>query len=69
MEIKNKINKKCKCYPSESNLGFLSQTSVLTHKSYVNKISKNNDTYLDRNQDLGIYTRYISLVLHNIRNV
>ena len=69
MEIKNKINEKCKCYPSDSNLGFLAQTSVLIHKSYVNKISKNNATYLDRNQDLCIYTRYISLVLHNLRNV
>ena len=69
MEIKNKINEKCKRYPSESDLGFLAQTFVLIHKSYVNNIFKNNASYLDRNSDLGIYTRYISLVLHNLRNV
>ena len=57
MEIKNKINEKYKCYPRDSNLGFLAQTSVLIHKVYVNKISKNNATYLDQNQDLGMYTR------------
>ena len=69
MEIKNKINEKGKCYPSDSNIGLLDQTSVLTHESYVNKISKNNATNFDRNQDLGIFTIYISLVLHNLWNV
>ena len=70
MEIKNKINEKCKCYPTDSNLGFLAQTSVLIYKSSVSKISKSNVIYLDKkNQYLGIYIRYISLEIHTFRKV
>ena len=48
-------------------LGSLAQTSVLLHNSYVSKISKCN-AYV-KNQDLGIYTRYISLVIDNLKKV
>ena len=50
-------------------LGSLAQISVLIYKSYVNEMYKNNATYLDQNQDLGIYKRCISLVLHNLRKI
>ena len=42
--------------------------SVLRHKSYVNKYLMNAASK-DQNEDLGIYTRYISLVMHNLRKV
>ena len=48
MEIKNKINENVKFYPRDSNLGSIAQTFVLIHKSYMNKISKNNVAYLDQ---------------------
>ena len=69
MNIRKKINEKYKLYPSDSNFDFLALTSILIHNSYVNKRSKNNATYLDKIQDLGIYARYKSLVLHNLRKV
>ena len=39
--------------------------SVLIHKSYVSKYSMNAASK-DRNQYLGIYTRCISLLPHNL---
>ena len=64
-----KIIEKCKCFPRDSNLGSLAQISIFIHKSYVNYMFKNNATYLDRNRDLVIHTRYISLVPNNFRKI
>ena len=57
MNIRNKINEKINYIQVIQDLGSRAQTFVLIHKSYVNKIPKNNATYLDQNQDLGMYTR------------
>ena len=51
-------------------LGSRAQTSVLIHKSYVSKIFKNNVIYFDqKSRSWYIYTRYISLVIHNLRKI
>ena len=65
----NQINEKLKCCPRYLKTRFPCLNFVLIHKSYVHLMFKNNAAYIDRNRDLGIHTRCISLVPYNLRKI